>query len=49
MNWIKVDDEDTTTLPPLDKVVWLVYLSDYDDGQVIEMGGRVMGEDGEDG
>lgn len=46
MDWIKVNDKDESTLPPLDKIVHLVYLSDYNDAQVIQLGGRTLGEDG---
>lgn len=40
MNWIKVNNEDASTLPALDKIVWMVYLSDYNDGQIVQLGGR---------
>lgn len=40
MNWIKVNDKDESTLPPLDKIVWIIWLSGYDDGPVIQLGGR---------
>lgn len=40
MNWIKVKDDDESTLPPLEKVVWIVYPSGYDGGPVIQLGGR---------
>lgn len=45
MNWIKVNDRDETTLPPLEKVVAVIWLSGYDDSQVFALGGRVT-EDG---
>lgn len=40
MNWTTVNDKDESTLPPLGKIVFIVYLSDYDSGQVIQLGGR---------
>lgn len=48
MKWIKVDQDasDGPTLPPLDQIVWIVYRSDYDGGQVVQLGGRAMAEDG---
>lgn len=36
MKWVKVSE----SLPPLDKIVWIVYPSDYNGSQVIQMGGR---------
>lgn len=51
MNWHKVEpnpadnDSKPETLPPLDKVVWVIYLSDFDDAPVMAFGGRV--DDGE--
>ena len=45
MNWIKVNYEDTSTLPPLEKVVPIIFLSNADDRQVFALGGRV--DDGE--
>lgn len=47
MNWIKVNKQDSSTLPPLDKIVWIVYTSDYDNGPIIQLGGR--GDFGEEG
>lgn len=47
MNWIKVNNKDTSTLPPLDKIVWIVYRSGFDDGPIIQLGGR--GDYGEEG
>lgn len=41
MNWIKVNNEDESTLPPLEKVVAIIYLSDNDNGQIFALGGRV--------
>jgi hypothetical protein len=46
VNWIKVNDQDSETLPPMDHVVHVIYLSDYDDGQVIALGGRVDDSEG---
>lgn len=40
MNWIKVNDKDKSTLPPLDKIVWIVYTSGFDGGPIIALGGR---------
>jgi hypothetical protein len=45
MNWIKVNDDDHSTLPPMGQVVWIVYTSGYDGGPVMELGGR--DDDGE--
>lgn len=50
MNWIKVepnpsDNKHLERLPPLDKVVLVIYL-DYDDTEVIAFGGRI--DNGED-
>lgn len=45
MNWIKVNNEDAFTLPPLEKVVAIIYLNDYDDSQIFALGGRT--DDGE--
>lgn len=45
MNWIKVNNEDESTLPPLEKVVTIVYLNNYDDGNIFALGGRT--DDGE--
>lgn len=50
MNWIKVEpnpadnDAHPERLPPLEKVVWVIYV-DYDDAEVVALGGRV--DDGE--
>lgn len=46
MNWIKVNDEDESTLPPMEKVVHIIYLSDNDDSQVIALGGRTDDTEG---
>lgn len=52
MNWIKVapnpadNDAHSELLPPLNKVVHVIYLSSYDDSPIITLGGRVEGEDG---
>jgi hypothetical protein len=40
MNWIKVDGDDSTTLPPIGEIVWLCYRSGYDGGPVVQLGGR---------
>lgn len=40
MNWVKVNNEDNSTLPPLEKIVWIIYTSGYDGGPVIQLGGR---------
>lgn len=47
MKWVKVKDDDSTTLPPMEQVVWIVYTSDYDGGPVIQLGGRGEINDGE--
>lgn len=44
LQWVEVNDSDDATLPPIDKIVLLIYLSDYNDGQVIELGGRTLTE-----
>ena len=52
MNWIKVEpnpadnDAHPERLPPLEKVVHIVYLSDNDDSQVIALGGRTDDTEG---
>lgn len=46
MKWIKVNDDDASTLPPIDEIVWIIYLSGYDDGQIMQLGGRATAEDG---
>lgn len=46
MNWIKVNDGDESTLPPLEKVVHIIFLSDFNEGQVIALGGRTDGGEG---
>lgn len=51
MNWIKVEpnpadnDAHPELLPPIEKVVFVVYLND-DGAQLVSLGGRVDGEDG---
>lgn len=51
MKWVKVEPNPADNnlhperLPPLDKVVWVVYV-DYDTAQVITFGGRVDDGDG---
>ena len=41
MNWIEVTDENNLNLlPPIGEIVWIIYLSDYDDGPVVQLGGR---------
>jgi len=47
MKWIKVADGDATTLPLLEKVVFICYRSGYDGAPVIQLGGR--GDFGEEG
>lgn len=52
MNWHKVEpnsadnDAHPETLPPLDTVVWIIYLSDFDDVPVLAFGGRSDGGEG---
>lgn len=52
MNWIKVEpnpadnDAHPERLPPLDTVVAVIWLSNYDDSQVFALGGRVNDGDG---
>lgn len=43
--WHVVDNDDESTLPPIDQVVWIIYLSGYDDGPVIQLGGRTLVDD----
>lgn len=45
MNWIKVNNEDEATLPPLEKVVWVIFVNEYNNKQVFALGGR--SDDGE--
>jgi hypothetical protein len=40
MKWIKVNNVDQSTLPPLEHVVWLCYPNSFDNGPVIQLGGR---------
>lgn len=40
--WHRVNGDDEDTLPPIDKIVWIIYLSGYDDGPVIQLGGRTL-------
>jgi hypothetical protein len=40
MNWTKVNNNDPSTLPPLEQVVWIIYTSGYDGGPVVQLGGR---------
>lgn len=46
MNWIKVNNENEATLPPLEKVVHVIYLNDGDDGQMLATGARTDGGEG---
>lgn len=52
MEWISVkpnpadNDDHPETLPPLDTVVWIIYLSDYNDEPVMSFGGRSDGGEG---
>lgn len=47
MNWIKVNDDDPATLPPMEEVVWIVFPSGYDGGPVVQLGGRGSVDDGD--
>jgi hypothetical protein len=46
MNWIKVgpnpadNDAHPERLPPLDKVVWIIFVNRYNDERVFALGGR---------
>jgi hypothetical protein len=40
VNWIKVNNDDHSTLPPMGQVVWIIYTSGYDGGPVVQLGGR---------
>lgn len=40
MNWIKVNNEDESALPPLEKVVAIIFVNDYNYKQVFALGGR---------
>lgn len=40
MNWIKVNDDDNSTLPPMGQIVWIIYGNRYDGGLVVRLGGR---------
>lgn len=44
---IAVNDNDESTLPPMDKVVWIYYPSGYDGGSIVQLGGRTEDGDGE--
>lgn len=52
MNWIKVEpnpsdnDAHPELLPPLEKVVYVIYVNEPDSPPVIALGGRVDGEEG---
>lgn len=49
MSWIKVEPnpfDNDGPLPPIEQVVHIIYLSDYDDSPVMAFGGRVDGEEG---
>lgn len=47
MNWIKVVDDDSSTLPPIEQVVWIVFPNGFDGGPVVQLGGRAEVQDGE--
>lgn len=44
MNWTTVNDNDESTLPPMEKVVFLCYPSGYDGGHVLQVGARCWTE-----